>query len=411
MSSRVNHLRDELALESVTNIEFEQSSRRNIEFLTGQVKTLKEAFNTLTETLLQELDKNSSAVRGEQRRLDERVGDFEKKVMREINDAVQRQHEKTQQGQLEIQRQFREEHQDLQKLQEKQQEKQVELSRQQERHAEQHQELHKQYERQQERQLELQKYFDKQQDSQQELQKDYERHQERQLQVERKTDLLVRDMDKSQEQQQHVEKQQLEIERRVDPIARDVETILGVVPNIEDTMHKANAHFQERLGAVTHDLSKVNDAVTLDWGKVSNLVERLDGKVRTLEGDLQGKVRTLEGDLRDKFEQQNLNFQRSITRQLESMSRVLLETERHSTLGPLGAAPPLVDSLCRGSGSASGGGTCGGMESSLLRGGANTEASLFGGTSLGQRHVDFNFSGLDPLNRHGAGSLHGSRLA
>lgn len=56
VTNRVNQLQEELALESVTNIEFEESSRRSFEFLAAQVNTLKTAFNNLADTFLQELE-------------------------------------------------------------------------------------------------------------------------------------------------------------------------------------------------------------------------------------------------------------------------------------------------------------------------------------------------------------------
>merc|ERR1719486_1769362 len=65
MTTRMKQLQEELAPESVTNIEFEESSRRSFEFLAGQVKTLKTAYNTLTDTFLQELENMSSTVSGE----------------------------------------------------------------------------------------------------------------------------------------------------------------------------------------------------------------------------------------------------------------------------------------------------------------------------------------------------------
>merc|ERR1712187_866004 len=141
----------------------------------------------------------------------------------------------------------------------------------------------------------------------------------------------------------------------------------------------------------------------MDWNKVSNLVERLDEKVKTMEGDL-----------REKLDQQNFNFQRSITRQLESMSRVLLETERLTAIGPSGTTAPSMlsaEAMRGGSGSASAGGACAGVDPSSLRCGGSTEPSLLGAQGLGQRHVDFNFSGLEPMSRHGGSSFHASRLA
>jgi len=79
----MKQLQEELALESVTNIEFEESSRRSFDFLTGQVKTLKEAFNTLTDTFLQELEHLSGAISGEFFRLEEGI-------VKEVGDTLQK---------------------------------------------------------------------------------------------------------------------------------------------------------------------------------------------------------------------------------------------------------------------------------------------------------------------------------
>jgi len=83
MTTRMKQLQEELALESVTNIEFEESSRRSFEFLTGQVKTLKEAFNTLTDTFLQELEHLSGAISGEFFRLEEGI-------IKDVGDTLQK---------------------------------------------------------------------------------------------------------------------------------------------------------------------------------------------------------------------------------------------------------------------------------------------------------------------------------
>merc|ERR1719316_1449526 len=83
MTTRMKQLQEELALESVTNIEFEESSRRSFDFLTGQVKTLKEAFNTLTDTFLQELEHLSGAISSEFWRLEEGI-------VKEVGDTLQK---------------------------------------------------------------------------------------------------------------------------------------------------------------------------------------------------------------------------------------------------------------------------------------------------------------------------------
>lgn len=260
----MNQLHDELALESVTNIEFEQSSRRSFEFLTGQVRTLKEAFNTLTDTLLEELDHLATGFRGELWRLDERQSAFEKGFLRDTNDQQLRQQEKQQQMQQDMQRHL--------------------------------QELQRQSERQTERQAEL--------------------------------------------------------EKRVELMAQDLDTVLAVVPKIEDTMLKSQAHLQERIGASLMDISKLNDVQAADRVKVSSISERLESRLRSLEGDM-----------REELEQRHLKLQRSITRQLESMSRVLVENDRPGMGMNLGAG----------------------------------DASLLGGHGFG-RQVDFDLSGMGTTN-------------
>ena len=54
VTNHIKKLQEELEAESSTNIEFEESSRRSFEFLTQQLKALKQAFNTLSDTLLEE---------------------------------------------------------------------------------------------------------------------------------------------------------------------------------------------------------------------------------------------------------------------------------------------------------------------------------------------------------------------
>lgn len=62
VTNHVKKLQDELQAEAETNIEFEDSSRRTFEYLTQQLKALKLAFNTLSDTLLEELEHISQTV-------------------------------------------------------------------------------------------------------------------------------------------------------------------------------------------------------------------------------------------------------------------------------------------------------------------------------------------------------------
>lgn len=328
MTSRVNQLHDELALESVTNIEFEQSSRRSFEFLTGQVRTLKEAFNTLTDALLEELDNITSGLRGELWRLDERQSAFEKGILRESHEQQLRFQEKQQQLHADLLRQV--------------------------------QELQLQHERQGDRQSEA------------ERRAEGERRGRVEAELSRQVQDLQRDLER--QGQKHDE-----LEKRVELMAQDLDTVLTVVPKIEDTMLKTNAHLQDRIAATALDLSKLNDAFAVDRVKLTGTAERLETRVRSLEADL-----------REELEQRHLKLQRSITRQLESMSRVLIESERPGLQAGLSYAGP---------------------------GGAVAEATLAGGAGLSMGHgqmgrqVDFELSALDHhLQGSGAPGFHAGRM-
>merc|ERR1719316_46262 len=151
MTTRMKQLQEELALESVTNIEFEESSRRSFDFLTGQVKTLKEAFNTLTDTFLQELEHLSGAISGEFFRLEEGI-------VKDVGDTLQ----------------------------------------------------------------------------------------------------------KSEQLEKHTEQ-----------LGKDLDAVLGVIPKIEDSMLRTNAHVQDRL-----------EQVALDAGRSSTALQLLEDKVNRIENDL-----------------------------------------------------------------------------------------------------------------------------
>jgi len=311
MTSRVNQLHDELALESVNNIEFEQSSRRSFEFLQGQVRTLKEAFNTLTDTLLEELDYLSSTTRNELWRLDERQTGFEKALMREAHE-----HQLRQQQQQQLQQQIS-------------QQLQVEL-------AACKQELRK----------EMQELLQKQEKSGQELQQEFQRAQDRQA----------------------------ELEKRAELMAQDLDTVLGVVPKVEDTMLKTTSHLQDRISGNAMDVTKLNDAMAVDRLKVNGNTERLEARMKSMETDL-----------REELEQRHLKLQRSITRQLESMSRALVESDR--PVGPGMSGP--------------------------MSGLPQSEVGFLGhGQPLGQRQVDFDMSNMDRMDGglHQGGGFMGSRV-
>merc|ERR1719487_1368427 len=105
VGNRVRQLQDEIAAECATNMEFEDASRRSFEYLGSQMRNLKKAFQTLTDTLLEELEGLSSNVRRElwqveqrqgelERQLHDRHGDLEKSILENrgaLGDATSRQ--------------------------------------------------------------------------------------------------------------------------------------------------------------------------------------------------------------------------------------------------------------------------------------------------------------------------------
>jgi len=391
MTSRVNQLHDELALESVTNIEFEQSSRRSFEFLQSQVRTLKEAFNTLTDTILEEIDFLSGTVRGELWRLDERQTGFEKAMVRDCHDQQLRQQQQVQQVHHQTQ-QLQQHSQQLQQHSQQISQHSQQLSQQTQQYQQQSQKLQQQaaqlhqmssqiqqqlQQSQQATQQMTQQMTQQSQQMQNQLPQQLTQQLQQQLQQqftlqiqqelakhsqamkdamkEEITALTTRVQDIQQQQEkvasqsQQVQQMQqdfqrhqssfADLEKRAELMAQDLDTVLQVVPKVEDTMLKTTGHLQERISSAALDVSKLNDAVAVDRMKVSGTTERLEGRMKSLESDL-----------REELEQKHLKLQRSITRQLESMSRALIESERgmpgmtmQADVGMMGSGQRQVD--------------------------------------------------------------------
>ncbi|CAJ1369301.1 unnamed protein product [Effrenium voratum] len=373
MTSRMNQLHDELALESVTNIEFEQSSRRSFEFLQSQLRTLKEAFNTLTDTILEEIDFLSGTVRGELWRLDERQTGFEKALVRDSHDQQLRLQQQLQQCQQQTQ-QLQQHSQQIQQHSQQIQQHSQQLTQQTQQCQQQSRQLQQQSGQLQQQSAQLQQISTQ---IQQQLQQSHQLAQQsqqmqhlpqqltqqltqqitqqltQQLQQQLKEQFTaqlqqelakhsqatkeeisslttrVQDLQQQQEKGQSSQIQQLQmelqryqtsfadLEKRAELMAQDLDTVLGVVPKVEDTMLKTTGHLQERISGTAMDVSKLNDAVAVDRMKASGTTERLETRMKSLESDL-----------REELEQKHLKLQRSITRQLESMSRALIESDR-----------------------------------------------------------------------------------
>lgn len=87
----MRQLQDELALESVTNIEFEEASRRSFDNLNGQVQILKGAFNKLTDGLLEELDLMGGKVDQQLQQIASKKIGVEGALVKELAEATKRQ--------------------------------------------------------------------------------------------------------------------------------------------------------------------------------------------------------------------------------------------------------------------------------------------------------------------------------
>eukprot|EP00929_Paragymnodinium_shiwhaense_P114296 TRINITY_DN8263_c0_g1_i2.p1 TRINITY_DN8263_c0_g1~~TRINITY_DN8263_c0_g1_i2.p1 ORF type:complete len:276 (-),score=90.21 TRINITY_DN8263_c0_g1_i2:287-1114(-) len=203
LAGRMRQLQDELALESVTNIEFEEASRRSFDVLTSQVKSLKDAFNTLTDTLLEELDSIGSKV-------DEKLNKFTANLREDIAGM------QVNKGNTEL------------------------------------------------------------------------------------MDKLSRDIDAVVGRMQRLEADRPSLQLSLNQLTHDMDTVLGVVPKLED-----------KIDSATNDMAKISESLS------ERMVNR--GSVD------ENRLRNLETELREDFEQRHLKLQRSITRQLESMSKVLAE--------------------------------------------------------------------------------------
>jgi len=207
VTGRLKYLQDELSVESATNVEFEESSRRSFIFIAGQIKALKNAFQTLTETLLEELEELSVSVKGELASQD--------KIL---------------ESQREMHQEFKKDAEDLRKADDKGRE-----------------------------------------------------------------ELAARVSD------QHKKMEQLQ---------KDLDTVLGVIPNIEDTMLRSDIMLQEKISSATQDISKINGIVGLERVRTGKRIDVLEAKVKDISDDVEGRHQRL---------------QRSLAKQIEQMSRGFIQ--------------------------------------------------------------------------------------
>jgi len=146
---------------------------------------------------------------------------------------------------------------------------------------------------------------------------------------------------------EQLEKTTETLERNTEQLAKDLDAVLGVIPKIEDSMLRTNHHVQDRLEQVVLDVGTSRTAMQL----------------------LEDKVSRVESELREEMEQRLLKQQRSITRQLESMSRVLMTDAQgradahHIRTEQAARADQAVSAVNHSVGSGLGGGTFMGPDS------------------------------------------------
>jgi len=136
--------------------------------------------------------------------------------------------------------------------------------------------------------------------------------------------------------------------RRVEQVVQDVDTLRKAIPRMEERLQESQqqttTHFQEKTD------------------RLASMVERVDSHSRNVDSSL-----------REELESRHIRLQKSITSQLERMSRVLIEPE--SPGRDASRPPPVSPSRSEARGSVLGG-------TSSAFGGGGGEGSVRGGGSM-----------------------------
>ncbi|CAD7937866.1 unnamed protein product [Amoebophrya sp. A25] len=222
VTHHVKKLQEELQAEAETNIEFEDSSRRTFEFLTSQLKALKSAFNTLSDTLLDELEQVSQTVTEELNALRDhpriiRVEEQTSNLKAQLNEFSQETFEK------------------LKRLAE----------------------------------------------------------------------------------------QDCFLESKVDQLSSDMDTVLQVIPKIEDSYLKGDRQLADRQNTLGGEVSKLHDMLAVERTKSNNACDRLDSRMKEISLEFDEKI---------------LRCQKSLQQQMEYVSRLVIA--RGGTSGSSGGADP-----------------------------------------------------------------------
>lgn len=229
VTGRLKYLQDELSVESATNVEFEESSRRSFVFIAGQIKALKNAFQTLTDTLLEELEQLSVSVKTEVGTLDRRI--------------------------------------------------------------------------------------DRNQEAAQEAARDLEQGIKKEIEDLRMADFKGREQLRTDLGGLHIDLARVtdlgsDHEKKFVQLQQDLDTVLGVIPKIEDTMLRSDSMLQEKIASATLDISKINDFVAMERVRTGSTIDRMEAKIKEMGEDIEARHQRL---------------QRSLTKQIEQMSRVLIQ--------------------------------------------------------------------------------------
>merc|ERR1719498_1500818 len=80
-----------------------------------------------------------------------------------------------------------------------------------------------------------------------------------------------RDVDESAREQQAEATSKLQ--NRLEQIAGDMDTILSVIPKIEEAMLRGDGALQEKVTAVVHEVSRVDDVLAAERARTAAAIE------------------------------------------------------------------------------------------------------------------------------------------
>lgn len=330
----MRRLQDELALESVTNIEFEEASRRSFDFLNEQVQILKEAFNKLTASMVEEVESMGG-------KFDKRLAALaQMQASQGRSSDLPLYYPTSPSSQLAMQPsmscpQFAATSMDelmrnvlpvvdelvMKRLNEKlgawpsMNSKMGELSEQISQINAKFVDVSRKHREFQEKLVVQEKFNEK-------LVAQDKATNERVLRLEKyASEASLHSIEKS---TGRLDK----LETLVDQSARDVDAVLCVIPKLEDKVDGVSTEIHRLSESTKASLERLDDGGVF----VSNVAEDIsERRVAAMASQLEARFESLlsreAADLREDMEQKHLKLQRSVTRQMESISKVLAEPQ------------------------------------------------------------------------------------